>query len=50
MPSICLSIICLIIGEIASITEFFASAVAASLNFFASIKASWNNGVDMLNS
>ena len=37
---ISLSIICLITGEMDSITAFFASMVAASLNFFASISAS----------
>jgi hypothetical protein len=47
IPEISLSIICLINGETASRTAFFASAAAASLSFFASIKASWYKGVDI---
>jgi hypothetical protein len=47
-PEISRSIICLISGETASSTAFFASTVAASLSFLASMSASWNNGVDML--
>jgi hypothetical protein len=47
IPEISLSIICLINGDTASRTAFFASAAAASRSFFASIKASWYKGVDM---
>jgi hypothetical protein len=50
IPLISLSIICLITGDMASMTAFFASMVAASLSFLASISASWNSGVDMFDS
>jgi hypothetical protein len=47
IPDISRSIICLINGDTASKTAFFASTAAASRSFFASINASWYKGVDM---
>jgi hypothetical protein len=41
IPEISLSIICLINGDTASRTAFFASTAAASRSFLASISASW---------